>query len=174
MIACAVFVLVALFVNSCTPDDTPNTESDIEPFIPTIFDARAAVTTSMSEEFAEIMHAHLTGRWLLRLLSRNEAGSREEFQAFADRGDRFVFGYKLDRAMQRIDSGDLPEWAHDYFVDPPDEEHALVGCTADYYTENNPFFWFQFGPNVCERQMTSWLRDGENQSWTEWLISTPN
>ena len=62
----------------------------------------------------------------------------------------------------------------DYFVDPPDVEHAMVGCTADFYTGNNPFFWFQFGPNICASQMTSWLRDGGTESWTEWLINEPN
>ncbi len=158
------------------PPPTSTPEAVIDAFIPTIYDAQAAFGTDLSEEkYKEIIHAHFTGRWLLHLLSRNEVGSRKEFQSFAAQGDDFLFGYKLNRAMQqRIDSGDLPDWVHNYFVDPPDEEHALVACTAYFYTKNNPTFWIRFGHSMCEKQMISWLRDGGTESWTEWLINVPN
>ena len=156
------------------PPPTSTTEAVTDPFIPTIYDARAAVSISLTEDYAEIMHAHLTGRWLLHLLSRNEVGSREEFQLFVDQGDNFIFGYKLNRAMQRIDSGDLPDWAHDYFIDPPDEEHALVACTAYFFTQTNTSHWIKMGHGVCWRSMSNWLRDGGTGSWTEWLINEPN
>jgi hypothetical protein len=168
------------------PPPTSTTEAVTDPFIPTIYDAKAAFSTSLTlstvaysskseeEEIDEIIHSHFTGRWLLHLLSRNEVGSRKEFQSFVDQGDDFLFDYKLNRAMQRIDIGDLPDWAHDYFVEPTDEEHALVACTAYFFTVKNPGFWASMGHDMCEKQMIRRLQDGGTESWTEWLINVPN
>jgi hypothetical protein len=174
---CLLTALSVLLFAGCSADSSmpeSELEPDIEPFVPSIFDARATVNTSMSEDVAEIWHAHYTGRWLLRLLTRGEAGSRAEFQEFVGRGEQFVLGYKLNRATQMIETDTLPNWAVEYFVNPPDEEHALVGCTIDQYTGSNLFYWAQFGHEICEGMVTSWLRGGGNESWAEWLINTPN
>ena len=120
-------------------------------------------------------HAQLTGRWLLRLLSHNEFGSREEFQLFVKNYfEKSIFDYNLNVAMHLIDSGDLPNWAHYYFVDPPNEQYALVANTArcweDFYAN---FYWQRNGHSNTEIKMINWIQDGGTESWTEWLMNAP-
>jgi hypothetical protein len=165
----ALLFVIVVVISGC------RTESEPAPFIPAKFDVLAI--ESRHEGLVDSQHPTLVGRWFLSLLSEGELGSRKSFHEFGMQDDSLLRNYDLSIAMNMIESGTLPEWAEPYFLEPPDDYHAMFACAAYYDDGQNPEAWHSTGERWCSVFLAkSWVTatlNEERLSWSEFLLRDP-